>query len=1296
MPSLNELSNLQEENCALQDKISVFYGASINAQDSKSEELDRKSVFQSKDLETLNESFSFHFHEDTSNCQDRNSVCQDRKSISEDTIPGNLENSVESKSAQAQASSYDQEMGPIYSQSQDHAFNHQESYQEAFKDEDELAQDQNAKHSSFNKASTRQTKISSPWVLKLAKTVAFCAQKVGDCRDGFDKGRKFILDDLANTHDDKGQIKLRSVFFNLAIGKCTFDKDGNLIERKSPKKEKKASYQDAKNQDFKNDDAHAQGKTCTDEQNLPEHEDSAENEDRAVNEGKRENAGRAQDSSSKACTRLKLHDLYYTEGEVFTLHLIESVAEELHKRKISDFRSYISTLPRLGEFNFRASGQYQDAIFAVSASGDRLFALMHPLELLALNEKLIFKIHKLSDLSTKDFNELVMPLISKLAEWVLTLPASQGCHDIGAGGIFIHSLRVFLVALEDLHQNLGNLVYEHKRQVVPALGLVALSHDLGKLQTDFEIFAENNKRFEVNELDSSLAKFMAQERSSYIKVKYKKNRSSRHNNLIADVRQKLMHACPQCFKGYSEVLDPIVLRSSKLNTKDLDEAFIEAQKRRKQNAEAVIDPIDILNMMRAQSDLEPLYDPTTLSAQDKEELNKIKKSLKLYGKDLDLDSVEAQYNKESLAIEILRAVLRADRQDVFTQSFARRNKAEIVSYLGVAAVQYLLEHRESINTVKGQIFVTSEGILLPRFCKMQENLEEAHSSLIYGKFGQISNAKGLCFPILWQILGIIEPYARSPLTWFKVKSNRERGSIFVFGSFLKLKVASCLEEEAFNVQVNFLPKKPPVLRAYIDKTEGDCENYHSVLHFPNLERVDLTCPITDHDLEQCESFYGESCKSILKKREDHRDAVVRAYRMKSKEVGVIISDTQIKEKLHEMGLATLDLEEKSAKLYEDDYLESDFLNEYQVGKIFEGNDLNLEQEAKEKSDDNSHAQVEEIAPMSNKMSGKADVKPKTLAANVDEGAKQSLENLNESPAQDLKESQFAQDDFENLLEQSESKSHQSSKDNSQGTSSQDLGADLAQGFEEKTSELSDTKHSPGEPQALNSYLSLNSEDLNLKDIQDKKESKLALNFDDAQNLDNEDSRDKTVSTNSIESRAGTDNTDSTGKISNLDKIGNEDNLDNAGDLKEATYLKLKVPSSSQGAGEEDLKIENQTEDTCENLVKNQTEDKALSSNKAEEHTEDDTEVNTEKAREKGLEKTLEQEDACAGNKGLQQVGESSSQKTPPTLEHKKESSGTQKARPKTKSATRSKVSTSSKSTKKPKAKNVGSKSKVNA
>ena len=65
MPSLNELSNLQEENCALQDKISVFYGASINAQDSKSEELDRKSVFQSKDLETLNESFSFHFHEDT-------------------------------------------------------------------------------------------------------------------------------------------------------------------------------------------------------------------------------------------------------------------------------------------------------------------------------------------------------------------------------------------------------------------------------------------------------------------------------------------------------------------------------------------------------------------------------------------------------------------------------------------------------------------------------------------------------------------------------------------------------------------------------------------------------------------------------------------------------------------------------------------------------------------------------------------------------------------------------------------------------------------------------------------------------------------------------------------------------------------------------------------------------------------------------------------------------------------------------------------------------------------------------
>lgn len=872
MPSLNELSNFQ----------------------------DRNPVFQGQDPKTLNESLSFDFQEDISNYQDRNSVCPKIHPVHEDTKSRGLENSFESKSAQAQASAYDQEMDHIYNQSQDHAFNHQESYQETFKDENDLTQDQNEAYSSFNKAAERQTKISLPWVLKLAKTVAFCAQKVGACRDGFNKGRKFILDDLAHIHDDNGQIKLRSVFFNLATGRCTFDKDGNLIERKRPKKEKKASYKQAsKTHDFKNDEA--QGKTFSEEPSLQEHEEFAENENFAGNKERAGNEGIASGASSKACTRLKLHDLYYTEGEVFTLHLIESVATLLHKRKISDFRSYISTLPRLGEFDFRASGQYQDAIFAVSSGGDRLFALMHPLELLALNQSLIFKIHKLSDLSTKDFNELVMPLISRFAEWVLTLPASEGYHDIGAGGLFIHSLRVFLGALEGLHQNLGYLVYEHKRQIVPAVGLVALSHDLGKLVTDFEIFAENNKRFDSSALDLSLAKFMAQEGSSYLKLKFKQNRAVNHCEVIADVRQQLMHACPQCFRGYSEVIDPRFLRSLNFNKKDLIEARELAQKRRKQNLEVVLSELDLLNLQRVKAGEEPLYDQSKLNAQDKEELEKLSKLLKSMEETSDSPSFERLYAKEILAIEIIEAAMRADHKDLYVRSFARKAKAEIVSYLGIVALQYLLKHKDLINTIEGEIFINEEGILLPRFCALQDLLEEAHLGLLYGIFSHLPKARGIPFHSVWQTLGIIDPY-RSAVTWFEVKSLKERGSIFVYGSFLSLKFADLFSQEICKAHIKFLPKNPKALESYLDLTDRDLKFFHSILHYQDLEENDLNC-LSSEDLKKATltTIYGSRREEILKRREEHKEAVTNAYQQNQKDTRKAIREAQNSTEVKEEG-----------------------------------------------------------------------------------------------------------------------------------------------------------------------------------------------------------------------------------------------------------------------------------------------------------------------------------------------------------------------------------------------------------
>lgn len=109
------------------------------------------------------------------------------------------------------------------------------------------------------------------------------------------------------------------------------------------------------------------------------------------------------------------------------------------------------------------------------------------------------ELHQLLDglpLSKADIDQLIMPLINSLIEHVNVLPASEGHHHSGVGGLFIHSIQsatAAIVAAEkatfDSDRPLDER-YHNKNRWIVAAATTAIAHDIGKI-FDMDIVGTN-------------------------------------------------------------------------------------------------------------------------------------------------------------------------------------------------------------------------------------------------------------------------------------------------------------------------------------------------------------------------------------------------------------------------------------------------------------------------------------------------------------------------------------------------------------------------------------------------------------------------------------------------------------------------------------------------------------------------------------------------------------------------------------------------------------------------------------
>lgn len=127
--------------------------------------------------------------------------------------------------------------------------------------------------------------------------------------------------------------------------------------------------------------------------------------------------------------------------------------------------------------------------------------------MLFLERKQITAIRKLFAFSDEEFDQLLLPVIRRLAEYVQMLPASKNYHHWGAGGLFNHSLQVAFTAGRASQAYIFSKwetdpavvrLTEPRWQV--ACFLAGLLHDLGKPVKMVRVHDEHGNRWSPYEL----------------------------------------------------------------------------------------------------------------------------------------------------------------------------------------------------------------------------------------------------------------------------------------------------------------------------------------------------------------------------------------------------------------------------------------------------------------------------------------------------------------------------------------------------------------------------------------------------------------------------------------------------------------------------------------------------------------------------------------------------------------------------------------------------------------------------
>ena len=175
-----------------------------------------------------------------------------------------------------------------------------------------------------------------------------------------------------------------------------------------------------------------------------------------------------------------------------------------------------------------------------------------PVELLLQSQSaLIREIYGAAGVRLELWKSFYLPVIHAYAHYVHLLPASEGNHHRGAGGLLRHGLEASLYAVrltdgkDSLEKSAHLLHPTERRRQEDALRLAtfcaALLHDVGKPFTDMQVFGQGDGPIWNPALHPSLFQWGQEHQVEFYNLRWKSNRLNRHKSLGIATAPHLLH-----------------------------------------------------------------------------------------------------------------------------------------------------------------------------------------------------------------------------------------------------------------------------------------------------------------------------------------------------------------------------------------------------------------------------------------------------------------------------------------------------------------------------------------------------------------------------------------------------------------------------------------------------------------------------------------------------------------------------------------------------------------------------------
>jgi hypothetical protein len=190
--------------------------------------------------------------------------------------------------------------------------------------------------------------------------------------------------------------------------------------------------------------------------------------------------------------------------------------------------------------------------------------MMQPRDILTLHEKHISKLRANAHLTDVQFDQLIMPLLEKMADYMSVLPASEGHHHSYYTGMFKHALEVGFIAggeganmqfvitpKRDASRLIQNRAWETAAAVCGCL------HDIAKIETDFVVKGRTQQDQWVPQR-MGLGSWASAGGHDRIMMQWRDNRGGLHHTHYTAVLARFM---PAELRDYFLEIDPDIIKA---------------------------------------------------------------------------------------------------------------------------------------------------------------------------------------------------------------------------------------------------------------------------------------------------------------------------------------------------------------------------------------------------------------------------------------------------------------------------------------------------------------------------------------------------------------------------------------------------------------------------------------------------------------------------------------------------------------------------------------------------------------